>query len=201
MGKISKLIFGTALVGAAAYGLYSYLTKMEEDEDYTDSDLEDIEKLEGAPSDEEAEAEEDFEEDDFDVTAETIKQAANRAYTTIQHGSQQAVDRMKEAVGPKGEEVLNTVEAAATEVGKTVKDSATKIREILREKNEEEALYDEAAEAAPAEGKEEAPVSEEAVKSAEEKEETPAPAETVKPAEASAESEAPKVEQFFDDEA
>ena len=201
MGKIGKLIFGTALVGAAAYGLYSYLTKVEEDEDYMDSDLEDIEKLEGAPSDEEAEAEEDFEEDDFDVTAETIKQAANRAYTTIQHGSQQAVDRMKEAVGPKGEEVLNTVEAAATEVGKTVKDSATKIREILREKNEEEALYDEAAEAAPAEGKEEAPVSDEAVKSAEEKEETPAPAETVKPAEASAESEAPKVEQFFDDEA
>lgn len=201
MGKISKLIFGTALVGAAAYGLYSYLTKVEEDEDYTDSDLEDIEKLEGAPSDEEAEAEEDFEEDDFDVTAETIKQAANRAYTTIQHGSQQAVDRMKEAVGPKGEEVLNTVEAAATEVGKTVKDSATKIREILREKNEEEALYDKAAEAAPAEGKEEAPVSDEAVKPAEEKGETPAPAETVKPAEASAESEAPKVEQFFDDEA
>ena len=201
MGKISKLIFGTALVGAAAYGLYSYLTKVEEDKDYTDSDLEDIEKLEGAPSDEEAEAEEDFEEDDFDVTAETIKQAANRAYTTIQHGSQQAVDRMKEAVGPKGEEVLNTVEAAATEVGKTVKDSATKIREILRERNEEEALYDEAAEAAPAEGKEEAPVSDEAVKPAEEKEETPAPAETVKPAEASAESEAPKVEQFFDDEA
>ena len=105
MGKISKLIFGTALVGAAAYGLYSYLTKVEEDEDYMDSDLEDIEKLEGAPSDEEAEAEEDFEEDDFDVTAETIKQAANRAYTTIQHGSQQAVGRMKEAVGPKGEEV------------------------------------------------------------------------------------------------
>ncbi len=201
MGKISKLIFGTALVGAAAYGLYSYLTKVEEDEDYMDSDLEDIEKLEGAPSDEEAEDEEDFEEDDFDVTAETIKQAANRAYTTIQHGSQQAVDRMKEAVGPKGEEVLNTVEAAATEVGKTVKDSATKIREILREKNEEGALYDEAAEAAKAEGKEEAPVSEEAVKPAEEKEETPAPAETVKPAEASAESEAPKVEQFFDDEA
>ena len=201
MGKISKLIFGTALVGAAAYGLYSYLTKVEEDEDYMDSDLEDIEKLEGAPSDEEAEAEEDFEEDDFDVTAETIKQAANRAYTTIQHGSQQAVDRMREAVGPKGEEVLNTVEAAATEVGKTVKDSATKIREILREKNEEGALYDEAAEAAKAEGKEEAPVSDEAVKPAEEKEETPAPAETVKPAEASAESEAPKVEQFFDDEA
>lgn len=201
MGKISKLIFGTALVGAAAYGLYSYLTKVEEDEDYMDSDLEDIEKLEGAPSDEEAEAEEDFEEDDFDVTAETIKQAANRAYTTIQHGSQQAVDRMKEAVGPKGEEVLNTVEAAATEVGKTVKDSATKIREILREKNEEEALYDEAAEAAKAEGKEEAPVSEEAVKPAEEKEETPVSDEAVKPAEASAESEAPKVEQFFDDEA
>lgn len=201
MGKISKLIFGTALVGAAAYGLYSYLTKVEEDKDYMDSDLEDIEKLEGAPSDEEAEDEEDFEEDDFDVTAETIKQAANRAYTTIQHGSQQAVDRMKEAVGPKGEEVLNTVEAAATEVGKTVKDSATKIREILRERNEEEALYAEAAEAAPAEGKEEAPVSEEAVKPAEEKEETPAPAETVKPAEASAESGAPKVEQFFDDEA
>lgn len=201
MGKISKLIFGTALVGAAAYGLYSYLTKVEEDKDYTDSDLEDIEKLEGAPSDEEAEDEEDFEEDDFDVTAETIKQAANRAYTTIQHGSQQAVDRMKEAVGPKGEEVLNTVEAAATEVGKTVKDSATKIREILREKNEEGALYDEAAEAAKAEGKEEAPVSEEAVKPAEEKEEASAPAETVKPAEAPAESEAPKVEQFFDDEA
>ena len=201
MGKISKLIFGTALVGAAAYGLYSYLTKVEEDEDYVDSDLEDIEKLEGAPSDEEAEDEGDFEEDDFDVTAETIKQAANRAYTTIQHGSQQAVDRMKEAVGPKGEEVLNTVEAAATEVGKTVKDSATKIREILREKNEEGALYDEAEEAAPAEGKEEAPVSEEAVKPVEEKEETPAPAETVKPVEASAESEAPKVEQFFDDEA
>lgn len=201
MGKISKLIFGTALVGAAAYGLYSYLTKVEEDKDYMDSDLEDIEKLEGAPSDEEAEDEEYFEEDDFDVTAETIKQAANRAYTTIQHGSQQAVDRMKEAVGPKGEEVLNTVEAAATEVGKTVKDSATKIREILREKNEEGALYDEAAEAAPAEGKEEVPVSDEAVKPAEEKEETPAPAETVKPAEASAESGAPKVEQFFDDEA
>lgn len=201
MGKISKLIFGTALVGAAAYGLYSYLTKVEEDEDYMDSDLEDIEKLEGAPSDEEAGAEEDFEEDDFDVTAETIKQAANRAYTTIQHGSQQAVDRMKEAVGPKGEEVLNTVEAAATEVGKTVKDSATKIREILREKNEEGALYDEVAEAAKAEGREEAPVSDEAVKPAEEKEETPVPAETVKPAEASAESEAPKVEQFFDDEA
>ena len=90
---------------------------------------------------------------------------------------------------------MNTVEAAATEVGKTVKDSATKIREILREKNEEEALSDEAAEIAPAEVKEEAPASEEAVKPAEEKEAAPAPAE------ASAESEAPKVEQFFDDEA
>ena len=90
------------------------------------------------------------------------------------------------------------MEAAASEVGKTVKDSATKIREILREKNEEEALYDETAEAAPAEGKEETPASEEAVKPEEEKE--AAPAETVKPAEVSAESEAPKVEQFFDDE-
>lgn len=131
MKKFSKLVAGAAVLGAAAYGVYSYLNKLEEDFDYEESDIE----LEPAGE----EAAEDAADDvtAVDEAAETFKQAANRAYTTIQHGSKQAMDKVKEAVGPKGEEVLSEVGVAAKEMGKTVVESATKIREILQEKDEE----------------------------------------------------------------
>ncbi len=137
MKKFSKLVAGAAVLGAAAYGVYSYLNKLEEDFDYEESDIE----LEPAGE----EAAEDAEDNvtAADDAAETFKQAANRAYTTIQHGSKQAMDKVKEAVGPKGEEVLSEVGVAAKEMGKTVVESATKIREILQEKDEE--LSEEAA--------------------------------------------------------
>lgn len=131
MKKFSKLVAGAAVLGAAAYGVYSYLNKLEEDFDYEESDIE-LEPLS-------EEAAEDAADDvtAVDEAAETFKQAANRAYTTIQHGSKQAMDKVKEAVGPKGEEVLSEVGVAAKEMGKTVVESATKIREILQEKDEE----------------------------------------------------------------
>ncbi len=131
MKKFSKLVAGAAVLGAAAYGVYSYLNKLEEDFDYEESDIE----LEPAGEEAEEAAEDDVTA--VDDAAETFKQAANRAYTTIQHGSKQAMDKVKEAVGPKGEEVLSEVGVAAKEMGKTVVESATKIREILQEKDEE----------------------------------------------------------------
>lgn len=197
MGKLGKMILGTALLGAAAYGVYSYLTKKEE-ESLDASDLENIEKLEGGAA--------DPDEDEFEEKAETIKQAANRAYTTIQHSSRQAMDKVKEAVGPRGEEVFNAVGEAATEVGRTMKDSATKIRDILREKEEDmEEIYEKAEETAKT-----ATTSggEAAGENTEENSQTSAPKEDPEPAEAfetkekasSEENKAPSVERFFDEE-
>lgn len=134
MKKFGKLVLSTAVLGAAVYGVYSYLNKLEEEEDYgyDDSDYEEVDEN-GEPV--ASAEEEEFYDDEVD-TAETIKQAANRAYTTIQHGSKKAMEKVKEAVGPRGEEVISEVGVAAREVGKTVKDSASKICEILKEKDE-----------------------------------------------------------------
>ncbi len=131
MKKFSKLVAGAAVLGAAAYGVYSYLNKLEEDFDYEETDIE----LEPAGEEEDDDTQDDV--TGVDDAAETFKQAANRAYTTIQHGSKQAMDKVKEAVGPKGEEVLSEVGLAAQAMGKTVAESATRIREILQENEEE----------------------------------------------------------------
>ncbi len=131
MKKFSKLVAGAAVLGAAAYGVYSYLNKLEEDFDYEETDIE----LEPAGEEEGDDTQDDV--TGVDDAAETFKQAANRAYTTIQHGSKQAMDKVKEAVGPKGEEVLSEVGLAAQAMGKTVAESATRIREILQENEEE----------------------------------------------------------------
>lgn len=156
MKKFSKLVAGAAVLGAAAYGVYSYLNKLEEDFDYEETDIE----LEPAGEEEDDDTQDDV--TGVDDAAETFKQAANRAYTTIQHGSKQAMDKVKEAVGPKGEEVLSEVGLAAQAMGKTVAESATRIREILQE-NEEEFSEEETEETVEAETCAEEAVSDEAV--------------------------------------
>ncbi len=205
MKKFGKLVFGSALLGAAAYGIHTLVNQLEQDEDLYESEYQD-----------EAGDDKDYYADEAGTTedtAEAIKAAAGRAYTTIQHSSRQAMDKVKEAVGPKGEEVINEVGSAAKEMGKTVTDSASRIRDILQKKDDEEEAVAPAEESAA----EEAAPAEEGAPAAEAAQETvnadknsyvtlkSAAAEVKEAAQETAEAlkdaaDAGKVEQFFDDE-
>lgn len=117
MKKLGKVIVGSALLGAAAYGAHVYLNRLEQEEDIFEQDAAE----DGAPA----------------PSYTELEEAASRAYTTIQHGSRQAVEKVREAVGPKGGEVMDEIGAAAREMGKTVRDSADKIKDILQSRDEE----------------------------------------------------------------
>lgn len=117
MKKLGKVIVGSALLGAAAYGAHVYLNRLEQEEDIFEQDA--AEDGAATPSYTE------------------LEEAASRAYTTIQHGTRQAMEKVREAVGPKGGEVMDEISAAAREMGKTVRDSADKIKDILQSKDEE----------------------------------------------------------------
>lgn len=134
MKKLAKLVVGSALLGAAAYGAHAYLNRMEQEEDIFEPDDQDSEQA---------------------ASYTELEEAANRAYTTIQHGSRQAMEKMKEAVGPKGGEVIDEISAAAREMGKTVMDSADKIKDILQSKEESEVPQGEESEEAAVKSPEE----------------------------------------------
>ena len=79
---------------------------------------------------------------------EKFMTAATRTYTTIKDSSADAMAKVKEAIGPKGEEVLDVVGETAEKVKGVVADSAARVKDILQE--EENKLDEEVVEEAVA---------------------------------------------------
>ena len=110
MSKFGKFLAGATIFTAAAVGVYEVMKK--------------------SAAKEETESGTEAEGTDF----------ASRAYTTIRRGTEQVADkvsqevmpRVKEAVGPKGGEVLDTIGETAGKVKDTVAESVSRVAEILR---------------------------------------------------------------------
>ena len=118
MFRVGKLLFGLAVAGITAATVYNYLDEgSNQSEDGFDDDLQ----------------EEEVEED----PTERLKVAATRTYTTIKAGSQDAMAKVREAIGPKGEEVLDVVGETADKVKNAVVDSAVRVKDILAEEESE----------------------------------------------------------------
>ena len=112
MGKLGKFLVGCSVIGAAAAGVYYYL-----------------EKTSGKAS---ADADSQTERTS-PIDVEAVKEAADRAYTTIRHGTDETIAKVKEAIGPKGEEVA----AAAQETAEKVKEAAEELKEAAKDAAEE----------------------------------------------------------------
>ncbi len=126
MGKLSKLIFGGALAGLTAATVYFYL-----DETMKESVC-DADDPEAAPAD----------------NTEALKRAAGRTYTMIKDGTDEAFVRVREAIGPKGNEVMDVAVDTASRVKSVFSDTAGKVRDILQDEEDgEEELTPEEAEA------------------------------------------------------
>ena len=80
MSAFGKALFGAALIGAAAAGVYYYLEKTSR------------------------ESAEEGEENGGAFDPENVKKAANRAYTTIKHGTDQTWSKVKDAITPRNDE-------------------------------------------------------------------------------------------------
>ena len=80
MSAFGKALFGAALIGAAAAGVYYYLEKTSR------------------------ESAEEGEENGGAFDPENVKKAANRAYTTIKHGTDETWSKVKDAITPKADE-------------------------------------------------------------------------------------------------
>ena len=80
MSAFGKALFGAALIGAAAAGVYYYLEKTSR------------------------ESAEEGEENGGAFDPENVKKAANRAYTTIKHGTEQTWTKVKDAITPRNDE-------------------------------------------------------------------------------------------------
>ena len=133
MFKLGKLLFGMAVAGVTAATVYNYL---EENAAKKDDEFED------EFDDSEVKEEED--------PTERLKTAATRTYTTIKTGSEEAMAKVREAIGPKGEEVLDVVGETAGKVKDAVVDSAARVKDILQdgeEKIDEEVVEEAAAKA------------------------------------------------------
>ena len=114
MFRLGKLLLGLAVTGVAAATVYNYLDeKSKKTGDEFNDDF----------------PEEEAEED----PTEKFKTAATRTYTTIKAGSEEAMAKVREAIGPKGEEVLDVVGETAGKVKEAVVDSATRVKDILQE--------------------------------------------------------------------
>lgn len=110
MSKFGKFLAGATIFTAAAVGVYEVMKKSAAKEETED----------GAAG----------ESTDF----------ASRAYTTIRRGTEQVADkvtqevmpRVKEAIGPKGSEVLDTIGETAGKVKDTVAESVSRVADIVR---------------------------------------------------------------------
>jgi hypothetical protein len=188
MGKFGKFILGTAVFGAAAYGVYEYL------KDKNGSAAVGT----GSP-----EADEEGSEGGF---ASQTEEFADRTYTTIKKGASQAADKVKEAIGPKGEKILDVVGESAGKMKDVVLDSAVKVKDIMREDHVSYSTVD-GTSSEPEDEEEENAAEDEtdddimtAVKEEAEKEDT-APKEDAAGAGEGDNSRAAKVEEFFDETA
>lgn len=110
MSKFGKFLAGATIFTAAAVGVYEVMKK--------------------SAAKEETEGGAEGESTDF----------ASRAYTTIRRGTEQVADkvtqevmpRVKEAIGPKGSEVLDTIGETAGKVKDTVAESVSRVADIVR---------------------------------------------------------------------
>ena len=102
MFRLGRLLFGIAVAGAAAATVYNYLDQSNKE---TDDEFNDDFPEEGGA--------EPANEEDY---TEKFKTAATRTYTTIKESSADAMAKVKEAIGPKGEEVLDVVGETAGKV-------------------------------------------------------------------------------------
>ncbi len=123
MAKFGKFVVGCAVVGAAAASVYHYL------EQNSKSSVCDVD-----------EQDDDFAEETEETAGEedAFTQAASRTYTTLKTGADEAMAKVKEAIGPKGESVLNVVGETAGKVKDVVVDSTIRIKDIVQEKPEDE---------------------------------------------------------------
>lgn len=108
--SIGKILLRTAFVGVVAGGVYYYLDQnaRKNAENYADPET--------APG-------------TFDPA--NIKDAADRAYTTIQHGTEEVTSSIRKTVGPQGSEILGNVTEAAGKVRDTVAYAGKKVGGIV----------------------------------------------------------------------
>ncbi|WP_130837064.1 hypothetical protein [Lachnoclostridium sp. Marseille-P6806] len=167
MGRISRLLLGAAVFGAAAAGVYGYLKNSEKKaEGVTGEGTADAKTAPdaGEPAEENRTAfgesadtadegpgcaEEKKEEtpDSEKASAESAAQSmaadaaalAARAYTTLKAGADAAAEKVKkdvmpkvrENIGPKGEDILHVMGETAVRFRDTMVDSAGQVRDIL----------------------------------------------------------------------
>lgn len=105
-----KILLNTAIVTAVASGVYYYLDQNAR------RNAESAEDPEAAP---------------HALDSENIKDAADRAYTTIKHGTDEVAENIKKSVGPQGEEIIDEVTEAADKVRETVTYAGKKVGGIV----------------------------------------------------------------------
>lgn len=108
--SLAKFLVNTVIIGAVAGGVYHYLDQNAK------SNAANAEDPETAPT---------------ALDPENIKDAANRAYTTIQHGTEEAAGNFKKAIGPQGEELLNNVQDAGLKIKDAAVDTGKRIGDIV----------------------------------------------------------------------
>lgn len=116
--SLAKFLLNTVIVGAVAGGVYHYL---DQNARSNAANAADPEQAPGA------------------LDPENIKDAANRAYTTIQHGTEDAMTNIKKAIGPQGEEILDNVSDAAGKIKDTAVDTGKRIGNIVTDENSDSA--------------------------------------------------------------
>lgn len=108
--SIVKFLLNTAIAGAVAGGVYYYLDQNARKN---------------------AAMAEDPEESPRALDRENIKDAADRAYTSIVHGTEEMTESLKRSVGPQGEAIINDVQDAAGKVQETVTYAGRKVGGIV----------------------------------------------------------------------
>lgn len=110
--SIVKFLLNTAIAGAVAGGVYYYL---DQNAKRNAAVAEDPDLAPGA------------------LDSENIKDAADRAYTTIVHGTEEVTASIKRSVGPQGEAIISNVQDAAGKVEETVTYAGKKVGDIVKD--------------------------------------------------------------------
>lgn len=108
--SIVKFLLNTAIAGAVAGGVYYYL---DQNAKRNAANADDPDEAPGA------------------LDKENIKDAADRAYTSIVHGTEEVTESIKQAVGPQGEQIISDVQEAAGKVHETVTYAGKKVGDIV----------------------------------------------------------------------
>ena len=162
MSKFATTLFGLAVFTVAAAGVYGYL-KSSSKESVCDSDADTVDKSAADEDPDEACEETDDSSDDDDSREDENSKGftdpdvdsgadedyvsdaaafAERAYTTLKETATSAADKVrtevvpkvKETIGPKGEDILKVVGDTAVQFKDAVVESAGKVRDIVNDK-------------------------------------------------------------------